>query len=89
MAEMARVLKPGGLLLIADHIVSTSWPVRLLQRAVDIVSVPWHGEHYSRRPLPHVQALGFVIERHDRFALGLIERFAGRKPPPAGHSSRD
>jgi SAM-dependent methyltransferase len=26
VGEMVRVLRPGGLLLLADHVVSTSWP---------------------------------------------------------------
>ncbi len=78
--EMARVLRPGGLLLLADHVGSTVWPVRVLQWLVDAVSVPLQGEHYARRPLPLVRAMGFTIERHERFLLGVIERFAARKP---------
>lgn len=79
LAEMARVLRPDGLLLLADHVRSTVWPVLLLQAAMEAVSVPRHGEHYRRRPLPQVEALGFTIERHDRFTLGLIERLAARR----------
>jgi ubiquinone/menaquinone biosynthesis C-methylase UbiE len=80
LAEMARVLRPGGLLLLADHVVASSWPLRLLQALMDAVSVPLYDEHYRRRPLPLVRALGFDIERHDRFRLGIMERFAARKP---------
>jgi len=80
LAEMARVVRPGGLLLLADHVRSTAWPVRILQAAVDVVSVPWHGEHHRRRPLPQVEALGFAVEGHDRFTLGMIERLAARRP---------
>lgn len=83
LAEMARVLRPGGLLLLADHVVSTSWPVRTLQALADAVSVPLQGEHYRRRPLPGVRAMGFGIERHERLKLGVIERFAARKPATA------
>jgi ubiquinone/menaquinone biosynthesis C-methylase UbiE len=87
LAEMSRVLRPGGLLLLADHVRSTAWPVRVLQAAADAVSVPRHGEHYRRRPLPQVEALGYTIERHDRFALGLIERLAARRPQTVAHSA--
>jgi ubiquinone/menaquinone biosynthesis C-methylase UbiE len=80
LGELARVLRPRGLLLLADHVASTVWPVRLLQWLVDAVSVPLQGEHYARRPLPLVRAMGFTIERHERFLLGTIERFAARKP---------
>lgn len=80
LTEMARVLRPGGLLLLADHVASSVWPIRALQWLVDAVSVPLTGEHYGRRPLRRVRTMGFTIERHERFKLGLIERFAARKP---------
>ncbi|MET9343251.1 class I SAM-dependent methyltransferase [Nonomuraea sp. NPDC003804] len=80
LAEMERVLRPGGLLLLADHVASSSWAIRVLQAAADLVSVPLQGEHFRRRPLPLVQAMGLAVERHDRFKLGMIERFAARKP---------
>lgn len=80
LAEMARVLRPGGLLLLADHVASSLWPVRALQAVMDAVSVPLWDEHYRRRPLPMVEAMGFTLTRHDRFKLGIIERLAARKP---------
>jgi len=83
VAEMNRVLRPGGLLLLADHIAGAAWPVRAIQRAAEVVSVPLQGEHYLRRPLRHVHAEGFDITRRERFKLGLIERLAARKPNPA------
>lgn len=35
LEEMVRVLRPGGLLLLADHVESSAWPLRVLQRLVD------------------------------------------------------
>jgi ubiquinone/menaquinone biosynthesis C-methylase UbiE len=80
LAEMVRVLRPGGLLLLADHVASTIWPVRVVQALADLVSVPLQGEHWRRRPVRWIQDLGWPIERHDRFGLGIIERAAARKP---------
>lgn len=79
IAEMHRVLRPGGLLLLADHVVSSAWPVRLLQRAVELVTVPMGGEHFRRRPSGHLAATGFEVIESERFKLGLIERLAARK----------
>ena len=81
--EMVRVLRPDGLLLLADHVEAAPWAGRLLQRAIEVVTVPLGGEHWRRRPIRHVQALGLPIERHDRFTLGVVERLAARKPAAA------
>ena len=77
---MTRVLRPGGLLLLADHIAGATWPVRALQRMADVVTVPLQGEHYLRRPLRQVQAAGLQVQRRERFKLGIIERLMARKP---------
>lgn len=82
VAEMVRVLRPGGTLLLADHVVSTAWPVRLLQRLLELASIPLGGEHFRRRPVRHVRDAGLAIERHDRFRLGIVERVAARKAQP-------
>ncbi|MDI2032227.1 methyltransferase domain-containing protein [Saccharopolyspora sp. TS4A08] len=79
ITEMHRVLRPGGLLLLADHVVSTAWPVRLLQRAAELVTVPMGGEHFRRRPSRHLAAAGFEVVESERFKLGLIERLAARR----------
>jgi ubiquinone/menaquinone biosynthesis C-methylase UbiE len=80
VAEMWRVLRPGGQLLLADHVVSTSAPVRLLQRLLEVVTIPIGGENFRRRPIVHVRDQGFAIEQQERFKLGIVERVAARKP---------
>ena len=80
VAEAVRVLRPGGLLLLADHIEGSAWPVRAIQRLVEVFSVPIQGEHALRRPLRHVEAAGLEVVRRERFRLGLVERLAARKP---------
>jgi ubiquinone/menaquinone biosynthesis C-methylase UbiE len=80
VGEMARVLRPGGLLLLADHVASTAWPVRGAQRVAEVFSVRMQGEHYLRRPLVHVEAEGLTVERRERLRLGVIERVTARRP---------
>ena len=79
VAEMARVLRPGGLLLLADHVEASPWFARAAQALIEVVSVPVGGEHFRRRPMRQVRALGFTVEQHDRFTLGIVERLAARK----------
>ncbi|MEU0684431.1 class I SAM-dependent methyltransferase [Streptomyces albogriseolus] len=83
IAEMSRVLKPGGRLLLLDHVPSTVFPLRAVQRLIELVTVPLGGEHLLRRPLPRVQAAGLQIEQRGRFKLGIVERLAARKPTAA------
>jgi len=80
IAEMWRVLRPGGRLRLADHVVSTSAPARALQRLIELVSVPVGGEHFRRRPVTHLPGQGFAVEQQERFALGIVERVVARKP---------
>src|SRR6266540_503301 len=82
IAEMRRVLRPGGLLL-ADHVAGSAWPVRAVQWLLELVTVPLGGEHLRRRPIEQVRAQGFQLQRQDRFKLGIVERLAARKPAPS------
>jgi ubiquinone/menaquinone biosynthesis C-methylase UbiE len=79
LAEMTRVLRPGGVLLLADHVASSVRVVRAIQRLLELATIPLGGEHFLRRPSEHVRAAGLGIERHDRFAAGTVERLAARK----------
>ncbi len=80
LAEMVRVLRPGGVLLLADHVAGSGRVLRVGQRVLELVTIPLGGEHFRRRPLEHVRAAGLRIERHDRFAAGVVERLRARKP---------
>lgn len=74
IAEMRRVLVPGGGLLLLDHVASTWPPVYAVQWLVERVSIPMAGEHYTRRSLPLVEAAGFEIVESRRHKAGSMER---------------
>jgi SAM-dependent methyltransferase len=87
IAEMARVLRPGGRLLLADHVAAATRPARAVQRLIELVTVPLGGEHLLRRPVNQVLTAGLEVERVGRFKLGIVERVAARKPTESGEGA--
>ena len=78
VAEMKRVLRPGGKLILIDHVPSTTRLWRDIQWLIEQVTVRLEGEHLLRRPLGLVQAEGFEIEHAERLKAGIVERIAAR-----------
>jgi ubiquinone/menaquinone biosynthesis C-methylase UbiE len=80
VAEAYRVLRPGGLLLLLEHVRSPRWPVRAVQRALEPLTVRLAADHLTREPLDDVRAVGFAVEHVERSKMGLIERVRATKP---------
>lgn len=74
IAEMRRVMRPGGRLLLVDHIEYARIPMRWIER--------WRTRRHGRRrrPLDVVVEAGFTVERHDRLALCFVDRVVARLP---------
>jgi ubiquinone/menaquinone biosynthesis C-methylase UbiE len=83
IAEMRRVLVPGGRLLLLDHIGSTWPPVYGAQWLLERITIRAAGEHFTRRQLPLVQAAGFQVVETERLKAGTVERVFARKPATA------
>jgi ubiquinone/menaquinone biosynthesis C-methylase UbiE len=80
IGEMKRVLVPGGLLLLLDHIASTWPPIYAAQWLLERLTIRAAGEHLTRRQLPLVRAAGFDIVEAERLKAGTVERVLARKP---------
>jgi ubiquinone/menaquinone biosynthesis C-methylase UbiE len=80
LAEMRRVLTPGGSLLLLDHVGSTWPPVYAAQWLLERITARTAGEHFTRRQLPLVQAAGFQVTETERLKAGTVERIHAVKP---------
>jgi ubiquinone/menaquinone biosynthesis C-methylase UbiE len=72
LAELRRVLRPGGELRFYEHVVSPRAPGRRLQRALDATVWPrvMGGCHLSRDTVAAVRDAGFAVQALRRFRIG-------------------
>ena len=79
VSEMGRVLKPGGRLIMVDHVRSTFPPLYWLQWLYEFVPRRTKGEYMTRRPAQHVMATDFEMVDRGRLRFGIVERIVAVK----------
>lgn len=81
LVEMLRVLKPGGTLLLADHIRSTNRALYAVQWLLERVTGPLFDEHWLRRPSDHLRDLDVDVVATERHRAGAVEYVQATKRP--------
>lgn len=80
VAEARRVLRPGGRLVLLEHVRSPVRAVRVGQELVEPLFLWLQRDHLLREPRDVVRCHGFVLEQLTRAKWGLVERLVARKP---------
>jgi ubiquinone/menaquinone biosynthesis C-methylase UbiE/predicted ester cyclase len=81
--EAKRVLRPGGRILLAEHVRSPNPVVRTIQRVLEPFAHRFGGDHLLREPLEHLAAEGFEVDEVKRLKAGWVELVAAHRPASA------
>lgn len=84
LRELARVLRPGGQLLMADHVESSARLGRGIQRVLDAVTSKNALEHHRRRPLLLLEDAGLRLTETVASRWRLVEQLAATRAPGTG-----
>lgn len=78
--EAYRVLRPGGVFVLAEHGRSTRTLGRAIMKLIEPLCIRVSADHITRDPVPHLKSAGFTItEVHRSGPGGIVFRILAHK----------
>jgi ubiquinone/menaquinone biosynthesis C-methylase UbiE len=87
LAEMARVCRLGGRVVLLEHVLSPVWPVALGERLLSPLQERLLGCHLTRETVAEARRLGFVVESERERVFGVLRLVVARPPRRDGLGS--
>jgi ubiquinone/menaquinone biosynthesis C-methylase UbiE len=78
--EAFRVLRPGGALLLLEHVRSPVRAIHGVERLLEPLFVRFMADNLTREPLDYLPGVGFEIDEIERSKWGIVERLRAHKP---------
>ncbi|MBT8467832.1 MAG: class I SAM-dependent methyltransferase [Deltaproteobacteria bacterium] len=86
LREARRVLRPGGRLLLLEHVLSEKPLLRRLMQWLDPIPVHIWGAHIDRDTVDNIRVAGFEDVQAQDLSLDIVKAITARAPgkPPTG-----
>ena len=81
MREALRVLRPGGRLVLLEHVLSEKPILRQLMRFLDPIPFHMWGAHIARETVKVVNEAGFVDQATENKSLDVVKLIEAKAPP--------
>ena len=83
LEELKRVLKPGGKILMFEHVLSRNFIYGLVLRMMSLFTNAIEGTHLDRDTVKNVRKAGFRIEQEQNVYLDIVKSIIATPAPPS------